>query len=105
MTLHSMRAMQVSCAVFFWMLAGSVGAATVQSADLVKAKKEAESKGYVFLANREEIVAKAREEGQVRVLSNMNPDNIQALRKAFTKMDAGLRAQAQGPRPGLGARG
>ena len=95
MTLHFFRGAQFSCAVFFWMLGVNAGAATLQSADLVKAKKEAESRGYIFFANREEIVAKAKEEGQVRVLSNMDPDNIQALRRAFTKQYPFIEVRAE----------
>ena len=35
---------------------------------LLKAKQEAESKGYVFFTNRDEIVGRAKKEGQLRVL-------------------------------------
>jgi iron(III) transport system substrate-binding protein len=34
----------------------------------LKAKQEAESKGYVFSANRDEIISRAKKEGQLRVL-------------------------------------
>jgi hypothetical protein len=37
-------------------------------ARLKKAKQGAEAKGYVFLTNRDEIVAKAKKEGKLRIL-------------------------------------
>ena len=44
-------------------------AVAASSADLAKAKQEAESKGYIFLTRKAEIVAKAKEEGQLEVLT------------------------------------
>jgi ABC-type Fe3+ transport system substrate-binding protein len=85
MKVKFMTAGLVFCAVALGMLADSAGAGTAPGAELAKARKEAESRGYLFYANRDEIVAKAKEEGRVRVLSNMDPDNIEALRKAFMK--------------------
>ena len=76
-----MTAGLVFCVVTLGMLADSARAATAPSAELAKAKKEAESRGYVFYANRDEIVAKAKEEGRVRVLSNMDPDNLKPCAK------------------------
>ena len=54
----------VFCALALGVLADSAGAATASSAELAKAKKEAESRGYVFYANRDEIVAKAKAEAR-----------------------------------------
>src|SRR6059036_3206856 len=95
MKVKFMTAGLVFCAVALGMLADSAGAAAASSAELAKAKKEAESRGYVFYANRDEIVAKAKEEGRVRVLSNMDPDNIEALRKAFMKQYPFIDARAE----------
>ena len=61
----------------------SVGAASAPSAELAKAKKEADSRGYVFYTSKDEIIAKAKEEGRVRVLSNMDPDNIECAAQSF----------------------
>ncbi len=85
----------VFCVAVLGVFAGSAGVAAAPSAELAKAKKEAESKGYVFYANRAEIVAKAKEEGHVRVLSNMDPDNIEELRKAFMKQYPFIDARAE----------
>jgi len=59
--------------------------APAASADFEKAKKDAETKGYLFLAGRDEILAKAKTEGKLRVLAEMEPGNIKASIKAFMK--------------------
>jgi iron(III) transport system substrate-binding protein len=55
------------------------------SASLGKAKQEAEAKGYTFLTSREEIVARAKKEGRIRVLSSQDPEAIKAMSAAFKK--------------------
>lgn len=52
---------------------------------LLKAKKDAEVKGYTFLSSHDEIVTKAKQEGKLRVLAEMEPPNIKASVKAFMK--------------------
>jgi len=52
---------------------------------LEKAKEDAEAKSYVFLTNREEIIAKARKERKLRVMANLEPPNIKATTSAFMK--------------------
>ena len=59
-------------------------AASVDPA-LLKAKQEAESKGYLFITNREEIVAKAKQEGKLHVLTGMEPPTLKASAAAFKK--------------------
>jgi hypothetical protein len=61
------------------------GAFAADSAVLTKAKKEAEAKAYIFPTDRNEIVAKAKEEGRLRVLAEMEPPNIKASTAAFMK--------------------
>ena len=62
--LHSFFA--VSVAVLFWSLAfgsgGSTALAAPASASLLKAKADAEAKGYIFETSHDEIVAKAKKE-------------------------------------------
>jgi iron(III) transport system substrate-binding protein len=53
------------------------------AAELAKAQKEAKAKGYEFLTNRDEILAKAKKEGRLRVLAEMEPPTIKATTKAF----------------------
>jgi iron(III) transport system substrate-binding protein len=52
---------------------------------MLKAKKDAEAKGYAFFSSHDEIVAKAKQEGKLRVLAEMEPPNIKASIKAFMK--------------------
>ena len=54
-------------------------------AGLTQAQKEAESKGYRFDANREEILAKAKKEGALRALLGFDMPAIKALRDGFRK--------------------
>ncbi len=52
---------------------------------LLKAKTEAEAKGYVFETSREEILAKANKEGALRGLLGFDGPTIKALREGFRK--------------------
>jgi spermidine/putrescine-binding protein len=60
----------------------ALGAAAPASA-LLKAKQEAEAKGYIFETSRDEIVAKAKKEGRMRALSSLEPETMKAVRDAF----------------------
>jgi spermidine/putrescine-binding protein len=63
-----------------WLLSTSALAASPGSDT---AKKDADTKGYVSFTSRDEIVAKAKKEGKLRVLAEMEPPNIKASVKAF----------------------
>ena len=52
---------------------GAIAFAATASPSLAKAKADAEAKGYIFEASRDEILAKAKKEGKVRVLSTIEP--------------------------------
>ena len=52
---------------------------------VLKAKQEAEAKGYVFFTDRDEIVAKAQKEGKLRVITSMEPETAKASLAAFKK--------------------
>jgi len=67
------------------LLSLSTTPARAASPELLKAKQEAEAKGYIFLTSRDEIVAKARKEGQVRVLYGVNPATARGIAEAFAK--------------------
>ncbi len=64
---------------------GSQLLAATTSPALLKAKQEAESKGYLFLASKDEIVAKARQEGKLEVLTFLEGDAKKAMIGAFKK--------------------
>ncbi|MBM2804332.1 MAG: Extracellular solute-binding protein, partial [Deltaproteobacteria bacterium] len=44
-----------------------------------------DAKGYTFITNHDEIVTKARQEGKLRVLAEMEPPTIKAAITAFTR--------------------
>jgi ABC-type Fe3+ transport system substrate-binding protein len=59
--------------------------AATPSPNLLKTKQEAEAKGYAFITDHDEIVAKAKKEGQVRVVASMDSSNIKAQIAEFKK--------------------
>jgi ABC-type Fe3+ transport system substrate-binding protein len=63
----------------------SFGAAATVDPALLKSKHEAESKGYVFLTSRDEIVANARREGSVKILGSLATLTANALKDGFRK--------------------
>jgi len=73
-----------SAVLSVFMTASFTLAASV-SPPLLKAKKDADAQGYIFETNREEIVAKAKKEAKLRVLSTMEIEVTKALREAFKK--------------------
>src|SRR5262247_1342902 len=68
-------------------LSSGAGAATfaADSAAVSKAKKNAEARGYIVPSDRNEIMGKAKTEGRLRVLAEMEPPNIKASTAAFMK--------------------
>jgi iron(III) transport system substrate-binding protein len=60
-------------------------AAAQSSAALLKAKTEAETKGYIFETSRDAIVAKAKKEGKLIVFSSQDADPLRAVADAFRK--------------------
>jgi iron(III) transport system substrate-binding protein len=66
-------------------LGGGNCLAAAASASLAKAKQEAEAKGFTFITSREEILARAKKEGRIRVLSSQDPEAIKAMTAAFKR--------------------
>jgi len=64
--------------------ANPIALAQMASPALVDAKKQAESKGFVFYTSRDEIIAKARQEGRLRALVQLEGSSSQ-ITKAFNK--------------------
>ena len=52
---------------------------------LLKAKQEAEAKGFIFETSRDEIIAKAKKEGKLRVLSSLDIESLKPMSEAFKK--------------------
>jgi len=67
-----------------WFLASKAHAAS-EDPGIIKAKKEAEAKGYIFAASHDEIVAKAKEERKLRALSSFDPETYRPMIAAFKK--------------------
>lgn len=52
---------------------------------LAKAKREAEAKGYIFVASHDEIVSGAKREGRLRVIVSLPEGMLKVLSDAFMK--------------------
>ena len=60
-----------------------LASAAAPPTSLVKAKQEAEAKGFVFESSRDEIIARAKKEGRLRAVSSLEPATIKAMSEAF----------------------
>jgi Bacterial extracellular solute-binding protein len=78
----------------YLLFTSAVDAASASPA-VAKAKREAEAKGYIFETNRDEIVAKAKKEGALRVLASSSPETLAPLAKAFRQKYPFIDARAQ----------
>ena len=79
---HLTRFMVVALLSAAW-LAASIAYSVAATRDPVQAKQAAEAKGYIFETSHDEIVAKAKKEGRVRVLTTQR--NLKPLAEAFKK--------------------
>src|SRR5215475_10755330 len=59
--------------------------AAASGPDLLKAKKDAEARGYTFETSHDDIVAKAKKEGKLRVTHTLDPDVVKAAQQVFLK--------------------
>ena len=69
------------------------GSAADSSAAPLKAKSAAEAKGFIFETSRDAIVAKAKQEGSVRVLSGLDPSLYPGMIKSFKDKYPFLKAE------------
>ena len=74
----------------WWLVTGAASSTAV-----LKAKQEAEARGYLFEMSREEIVAKAKKEAKLRVLASSAPETVAPLVKAFRDKYPFIDAYAQ----------
>ena len=56
-----------------------------QTPRLLKAKQDAEAKGYIFETSHDEIVAKAKKEGRLKVLTGLDPASHAPMMQSFKK--------------------
>jgi ABC-type Fe3+ transport system substrate-binding protein len=78
------------------LFAPPVHAATLNPA-LAKAKQDAEARGFLFVADRAEIVARAQKEGRLRVITSMEPEtakfSLAAFKKRYPSIDLSVHAR------------
>jgi iron(III) transport system substrate-binding protein len=75
---------RVALVVVLTSLVNGVGfAVSSAGADVLKAKRDAEGKGYAFLTSRDDILVNARKEGRLRVLAEMQAPTIKVTTRAF----------------------
>src|SRR5512145_2068910 len=69
--------------VFCVAISDSVAAVSDQT--VLPAKNMAETKGYIFVASHDEIIRRAKKEGELRVTCSLAGDVLKYLSNAFTK--------------------
>ncbi len=69
----------------YFLIPPSVTYGATTSPALLKAKKDAEAKGYLFETSHDEILAKATKEAKLRVVSTLEPAVIKSMKDAFKK--------------------
>jgi len=79
------RISKILLLVASWVMIHSNALAAAPSSALLKAKQDAEAKGYLFETSHDDIVAKARKEGKLRVMSTMDSAVIKVMRDGFKK--------------------
>ncbi|MGH7843789.1 MAG: ABC transporter substrate-binding protein [Candidatus Binatia bacterium] len=80
--------------VIFGIAGASIFAAEPGPA-LLKAKKEAEAKGYLFAASHDEIVSRAKQEGRLNVIVSLDAKILKALASGFTKKYPFIQVRAE----------
>jgi ABC-type Fe3+ transport system substrate-binding protein len=78
-----------------WLLLYAAAFAAAPNPELSKAKQDADAKGYIFESSHDEVVAKAKKEGRLRVLSTMETAVIKVMRDAFKKKYPFIDVQVQ----------
>lgn len=78
-----------------WLMISGNSFGAAPSAALVKAKQDADTKGYLFESSHDDIVAKAKKEGKLRVMSTMESAVIKVMREGFKKKYPFIDVQVQ----------
>jgi ABC-type Fe3+ transport system substrate-binding protein len=84
MRFHNVTKMLMAIFVLLAGMPVAVNAAAVPAA-LQKAKQDAEAKGFIFETSHDEIVAKARKEGKLRVVTSLEMESLKPVSDAFRK--------------------
>jgi ABC-type glycerol-3-phosphate transport system substrate-binding protein len=83
MKMDYLKSRSLAFLIMIWLVAETFAAEP--SPNLSKATQRADAKGYTFITNHDEIVAKAKKEGKVRVTAAMDPSKIRIYGAAFQK--------------------
>ncbi len=75
-------------------LINAVVLAAEPGAALLKSKKDAEAKGYIFAASHDEIVSRAKQEGRLRVIVSLDAGILKRLSEGFMKKYPFIQVQA-----------
>jgi ABC-type Fe3+ transport system substrate-binding protein len=73
----------VGCLVFLFLITLYITQAAGANPAVLKAKKEADAKGYIFFTTHDEIVNGAKKEGKLKVSSGLETPNAKPLIAAF----------------------
>jgi ABC-type Fe3+ transport system substrate-binding protein len=78
---------QLFCIVLLFILGplGSRPFAAETAPALLKAKQEAETRGYIFLSNHDELVSRAKKEGRLNIVVSLSDDVLKTVNVAFRK--------------------
>ncbi|MGH7816287.1 MAG: ABC transporter substrate-binding protein [Candidatus Binatia bacterium] len=68
-----------------WIFSAQAFGAAAPSPALMKAKQDAEARGFAFETSRDEIIAKAKKEGKLRALSSLDPGSFKPMADSFKK--------------------
>ena len=66
-------------------IVGSSALGASASPALVKAKQEADAKGYIFVPSHDEIVSRAKQEGKLRAVVSLTKEPLKHMLAAFSK--------------------
>jgi ABC-type Fe3+ transport system substrate-binding protein len=78
--------------------ANSKAHAAAPSPAVAKAQKDAETKGYLFVASHDELVSRAKKEGKLRVIISMADGPLKHVTEGFKKKYPFLDTRSQGTR-------
>ena len=81
---HLFRLTSLVLCVGFGISGSSVFAAS-SNPSLLKAKQEAEAKGYIFFSSHDEVVSRAKQEGKLRAVVSLTENPLKNMLAAFNK--------------------
>jgi ABC-type Fe3+ transport system substrate-binding protein len=79
------RSFTAVCLLLAWWLFSAGADAASVSSTVLEAKKTAESKGFLFITNRDEVVAKAKQESTLRAISSLDAASFKPMMQSFSQ--------------------